>query len=444
MPDLPTLTLTGSGATGIRPQPFRGALAAASLPQQIKLGALLPATPSRALRLEAFLDRTGVTPKPSVNWYGKSSGLSRMMMNDRLGCCVITGKAHLICAQTAEDSDSGGEVIATDAEIVSQYNAWKAGPGDSGCIIEDVLRQMAAGFRAAGQLKRLKGYVAAGWQDPLIVKVGLDLFGGGTIGFRVPEGWLNSSVWSPQTATGRIVGGHDVTPLGYDDKGVYVSSWGRIYLFTWDAYLSTRWITEQYFLVFEDTWTGPDGVAPSGVDLNALHAALEKIRNGDIPPLPEPTPPPAPPSPPVPPSPPTPPNPTHPALSGPVSLHLPLFGTVTGVVGPLVPAPAPAAVGAADVKWFALMIDVARLVRAVQAQDWVAAQSAALAVLSDLGISLAAGCLGQTEAAGLTVDVWTLIGHVGALLEAIGSRDVPAVIAAIRTVLADLGITLPF
>lgn len=440
MSEVATVQLTGDARFGVTYQPLMLA-AAGDLPVSVKLGAILPTTRPQALRLENYIHPLSmVPPKAVVNWYSKSAGLNRMMANDRMGNCVIAGKAHLICAHTAEDPDSGGEVIATDAEVIEQYNRWKAGPGDSGCIIVDVLENMKSGFKAAGKVKKLKGYAAASWQNAELTKVGIDLFGGGTIGFRVPQGWLNSSVWSPQTATGPFVGGHDVSPLGYDEKGVYVSSWGRMYLMTWDAYTSSRWITEQYFLLFEDTWTGVDGRAPSGVDITTLAADMDKLKDGTIPPLPDPNPqpPPVPPSPPVPP-----PAPTHPALQGPVVLKLPLFGTVAGTVGPLLPVAAGAADAGADIRWFSLMLDVSRLIRAVQAKDWAAARDAAFDILADLGVNLDLA-LRVGEPSGLTVDVWTLIGHVGQLLEAVGSRNVMEAIAALRLVLADLGINLPF
>lgn len=281
------VTLTGEALTGILPGP---PALMAELPQTVYLGCVLAKTRPAALSLSNYVDRLGVIPRQKVDWYGKASAsLGRMYKNDQMGCCVIARNAHNLGVWAANDTDSGGEVFATDQEIVSQYNRWKAGPGDSGCIITDVFDAIRTeGFRASGKVYKIRGYVAVNWTDPVLSRVAIDLFGGGGIGLNLPQGWLSAAVWSPQTATGRFVGGHDVGPCGYDEKGVYVSSWGRVYLITWDAWLSRRWISECYVAVPETVWTGLDKMAPSRASLEMLLADLDKIAGGDIPPIPDP------------------------------------------------------------------------------------------------------------------------------------------------------------
>lgn len=302
---VPTVELTGSALLGVVPQIARAAAAAAAaLPARVKLGRLPGAPRAQVPRLEHFIDRAAGKPPPSrVNWYDRAKrSLGRMYLNDELGCCVISGKAHALGAWTANDSDSGGEVQATDAEIRDQYRRW-CGPGDDGCYIAHVLdRCMSEGFTANGRRYQLDAYVRVDHRNVELVKTALHLFGALSIGFSLPADWTGKAVWD--VSNSRIVGGHDVTPLGYDEKGVYVSSWGRVYLFTWRAWGDARYIDECYVLL-DPTWTNNDRLAPSGVNVAALREAIDVLRGGGVPPIPDdPPPPPVPPVPP-PPTPPT-------------------------------------------------------------------------------------------------------------------------------------------
>ncbi len=322
---VPTVTLTGDALTGLVVSP-RHQAAVSQLPQTVRLGATLGRPRKPAVRLEQFVrGSAAAAPIPaSVDWYTKAAvSIARMYMNDQLGCCVVSGKAHAAGVWSANDPDSaGGQVVlATDAEISAQYRS-VCGPGDNGCVVTDVLDYMVGtGLQMSGKRYKLKGYAAFDWRSKEMSQVAIALGGAITIAFWVPSSWMNSAVWD--VTNSGIVGGHDVTPCGYGKvtaisttaEGVVVSSWGRLYLITWAAWTSSRWLTEAYFLVPEFLWTGTDQRAPSGVDLPGLLAALDTIRGGRVPPLPDPEPPPPPPVPPVPPAPPPPPVP--PPIPGP-------------------------------------------------------------------------------------------------------------------------------
>src|SRR6185295_3554411 len=110
--------------------------------------------------------------------------------------------------------------------------------------------------------------------------------------------WTQNDVWD--VTNSGIVGGHDVTPIDYDSKGVYVASWGRIYLITWAAWTSRKWLDE-YYASLAPLWYGNDQVAPCGLKVDELRTDLDKIGNGIIPDITPPPPPPPPvPTPPVP------------------------------------------------------------------------------------------------------------------------------------------------
>jgi hypothetical protein len=296
-----TVTLTGDAVRGIPVQDggyFPPALRAHPLPAQVKLGRIAPKARPQVLRLGAYFDPAKMaTPLPvSISRREKAAAsLARMYANDRYGCCVFSSVAHRIGLWSAVDSDSGGEVQAADKEVVDQYFAYTGGR-DQGAIIYEVLDYMRTkGFLAGGRRHKIDGYVSVDWTNKELVKAAQFIFGASCIGIDLPSAWTSSAVWDVTNT--RSVGGHDVAPIDYDEKGVYVSSWGRIYLMTWAAFLSKRWVGE-YYASLAPLWYGPDKQASAhGIDVETLLADLKKLDDGEVPPI-EPPPPPPPPPPP--------------------------------------------------------------------------------------------------------------------------------------------------
>lgn len=281
----------------------------AGLGRQVKLGVAALKRPT-APRFTRFLLSMAVPePPPVVNYFTNAmAALSRMYLNDRYGCCVISEKAHKLGVWSTYDA--APTVLASDQEILTEYKRLKAGPGDSGCIISDVLDAMkAGGLLCGGQYRKIDGYATIDNTNILEMKVALFLFGPLTIGINLPADWLNApnnGVWGP-TNSG-IVGGHDVGLVGYDATGFKVSTWGGLRTLTYEAAQSTRWLTETYAVLGPD-WYGADKVqASTRFDYAKMAADLKLLQGGGIPDVgpvspPPVSPPPPPPSPPPPPAP---------------------------------------------------------------------------------------------------------------------------------------------
>jgi hypothetical protein len=291
-----TVTLTGSATHGVGP----AAQGMAEFPVQVRLGRIRPAALPAVPRFRAFFDRQMMAAAPPAATDRRKTAaqsLARMYMNDRLGCCVISGKAHALGLWSGADANPSGVVLATDREVQDQY-VRVCGPGDRGCQITSVLDYCRTqGFLAGGVRYRIDGYVAIDHADELEVQVSSYLFGALTIGINLPQAWTQNSVWD--VTNSQIVGGHDVTIIDYDEKGAYVSSWGRVYLLTWAALKNRQWVEECYALL-APLWYGADNLAPSGVDVSGLKAALDSLAHGVLPPLPDPHPTPTPIPPPTP------------------------------------------------------------------------------------------------------------------------------------------------
>jgi hypothetical protein len=293
-----SVRLTGSAVRGIlAPQPRGGGYLAAPLPEVVYLGRAQPRARKSPIQIGTYLDIgiAAASNPDTLDWYTKAkAAIDRMYLNDQEGCCVISGKYHAIGAWTA--NDTGNTLIVSDSRVQAMYDRLKAGPGDSGCVITDVLDYMrSTGFPDdSGALHKIDGYAAADWTNRDLVKAALWRFGTLTLGINLPGAWTNSNIWDVTNTS--VVGGHDVTALGYDDRGVYISSWGRIYLITWAAFLSKRWLEEVWVLLAPD-WYNADKVSPSGFAFQALQDDLSKIGGGTTPnddPAPAPAPPPGP------------------------------------------------------------------------------------------------------------------------------------------------------
>jgi len=301
---VPSVTLTGSAINGIVVDTKHlAALKAAALPREVKLGRLPvdPATAARIPKMKDFWDRKLILPPPTTNWREKAAPvIARMYLNDQYGDCVIASNLHLLGVLSANDPDSGGIIQATDNEIYSMYQTI-CGRGDNGCNIEQTLQYgMNTGWTAGGKKYKIDGYASVDWTNKTLVQAVQAIGGASKIGINLPQAWTNSNVWD--VTNSQIVGGHDVLPIDCTEQGVYVASWGRLYLITWPAFLATRWL-EEYYFVKSQVWTNADKMAPNGFDDAKLTKALATFKAGGIPDY-DPSPTPVPPDPsPLPPSP---------------------------------------------------------------------------------------------------------------------------------------------
>lgn len=212
--------------------------------------------------------------------------IKRMYLNNQYGCCVISSRYHRIGIHVA--NDTGVQLMGTDAEVYSTYQA-ACGRGDNGCDMSAVNRyEQTVGLKVNGVIHKIDGAVSVDHTNKELVKTAIVVFGTLNIGFSLPNTWYSSADGSDWDLTNSgIVGGHEVQAFGYDEKGVWISTWGGVRRWLWPAFLSTRWTDEMYTSLSPD-WYGQDNVAPNGIVAADLKADLAVIAGGGVPPLPEP------------------------------------------------------------------------------------------------------------------------------------------------------------
>lgn len=302
-------------------------------------------------RVGKFIDSENkkAPPPASINYGSKAPNvLKKMYLNDQLGCCVWSSRAHQL--GIAKAVETGIEEFASDAEIRAVYRDC-CGPGDNGCNMSVVNQwQASRGFTLAGKLRKTLGSVSVDHTNPELVKTMIVITGGLNVGMNLPQTWYSSADgadWAPTNS--RIVGGHEVQAFGYDDKGVLISTWGGQRRITWSAFTSSKWIDECYASILPEFYE-KDGVSAAGLDAAALKAAFAEVADGKVPVLPD-APPVTPPQPPV-----TPPV-TPPTTGGFTGSLIYKNGVLVGasgdvtppvVVPPVTPPVTPPAPGAAN------------------------------------------------------------------------------------------------
>lgn len=264
-------------------------------------------------RIGKFIDneKKKAPPPAAINYGAKAPNvLKKMYLNNKYGCCVLSSRIHQFGIINAVES--GTEVFATDQEVYDAYCGFCSSINrcqDGGCNMASVNQlQQTKGIVIGGKVRKIEGTVSVDHTNKELVMTMIVVSGGLNLGMDLPNAWYNSadgSDWAPTNSS--IVGGHEVQAYGYDDKGVWISTWGGTRRITWTAFTSKKWIDECYSALLPE-WYASDGVAANGIDAAGLKAAFAEVADGKVPVLPDPKPP-TPPQPPVPPQPPTPPVP---------------------------------------------------------------------------------------------------------------------------------------
>lgn len=252
-----------------------------------RLGRRRPVAPVTVAAFSRYLDFKALANQPppeSVDYAAKAqASIARMYLNDREGDCVIAGKAHNVGVWTG--NDAGTPALVADATIHRTYQSW-CGPGDHGCVITEVLdRFQRDGFPMDDGPHKIDGYAHVDHTNKVEVQVALYLFGALTLGVNLPQAWADGKdVWDVTDSP--IVGGHDVSAVGYNPTGVVIATWGGLRTITWAAFASKKWIEECWAMLSPD-WYGSDKRPPvPGADLATLQADLKALAEGRTPTVP--------------------------------------------------------------------------------------------------------------------------------------------------------------
>jgi hypothetical protein len=245
-----------------------------------KLGKNPPKFDSRTLLLGKYLTKALAPPPVSVD-YGTAISSWPMFGNDKLGDCTIAAAGHLIEDWTA---NTGTAQIVPENMIVKAYDHFSGGNPDVGASLLDVLNY----WRHSGiGNNKITAYAALERQNTMQLQDAVYLFGGCYIGLALPNfavapgtNFLNTPwVVPPSGPTGNAEpnpnNGHCVPAVGYDQRNVYVVTWGALKPMSWQFYSI---YADEAFAVLDMDWISKRlGTSPPGLDLEALRQDLSQV-----------------------------------------------------------------------------------------------------------------------------------------------------------------------
>jgi hypothetical protein len=246
----------------------------------LKLGKRAPRRDYRTLRLARYLRPALPTPPPAVDWSGPvaAQGGYGMLLNDRLGDCVIAGMLHLAMQQA---DNVGSPLTPSDADALTAYEAIggysPADPStDEGCVMLDALNAWRTnGIIINGKLHKIGAFASVNWHNPVELQAAHWLFGGVLFGLDLPAAVQDANEWAdPPNLNGDNTpgswGGHCVLSCAFS-SGWQFGTWGDLMPVT-PGFIAAY--ADEAYAVISPDWFLPSGECPDGFDVAQLQADL--------------------------------------------------------------------------------------------------------------------------------------------------------------------------
>ncbi len=264
--------------------------------QLVKLGCKPPKASAqrRLLRLANYLDFAALPhpiPKSDLD-YQKVTAWG-MLNNDIEGDCTIASEGHVMRQLSAAN---GTSTMPTDAEVHSVYRRLTGGD-DTGLVITDAMDDWRTNGLGGN---KLGAYAAIDLHSLDMLRAAIYIFGAVNMGVALPKAWQGKKLW--QGPTGKIPtsgpwaynswGGHCVPAVGFNEKSIFIVSWGDIIEVTNQAIAD--YFMEAYAMI-DSLWLSTAGLSPDGFNIAQLQYDLAIVSGQNPPPLPPPVVPPTPP-----------------------------------------------------------------------------------------------------------------------------------------------------
>jgi hypothetical protein len=255
-----------------------------------KLGKLPPRVDARTLMLGKYLEST-LPPPPAAQDYGKQVTAQAlkgketawpMYGNDTLGDCTCAAVGHMIEVWTANASKL---TEVPNAAVIELYRHFNPGKEDNGCNLLDVLSWWR---KTAVSGHKIEAFAGIEPKNHTQAKDALQLFGSIYIGLSLPNFTVPDNVdpltipWAvpPTGATGanapNPANGHCVPAVAYDERNLYIITWGKLKAMTWgfyDAY------ADEAYAVLSPNWLIGHKQSPPGFDMATLKKDLAAIHS---------------------------------------------------------------------------------------------------------------------------------------------------------------------
>lgn len=202
-----------------------------------------------------------------------------MLGNDEFGDCVLAGAAHETMLWNAEAKKI---IPFYPPQVLSDYSAITGFNPKDPSTDQGTDMQVAAKYRqdvgvldGQGMRHRIGAYLAI--STPTEVRQAIHFFSACGIGIQFPNSAMTQfnagKDWTVVKKT-KVEGGHYIPGIAYDEKFVYVVTWGRVVRAEW-AFIK-KYMDEAVVYLSEEMLTG--GVSLEGINLMQLQADIKEIK----------------------------------------------------------------------------------------------------------------------------------------------------------------------
>lgn len=205
---------------------------------QYKLGKGEAKQDKRNLRMRAVLKAVKIPKAYDADAQFSPRPQLPMFMNDRLGCCVISARAHQ--SLRFEFKETGAYPQIADGQVQAEYFR-ESGGRDSGLVILDSLKSWRKqGWYAGGKLLKIDAYAQVNQKDQNEVSTAIFADVGVQVGVELPisaqdqlDAGKRWTVASGSRARAGTWGGHCMLAKAYDATGICFVTWGRLQWADW-------------------------------------------------------------------------------------------------------------------------------------------------------------------------------------------------------------------
>ncbi len=205
-----------------------------------------------------------------------------MLANDKYPCCASAAAGHMVHHWTELTEDL---VLLDEDPIVVAHTALTGGALQQGVSMLDALkywRKTGIGEHA------IHSFVQTRAKDRGDLKCAVHLFGAAYLGLDLPNfaypppepidvrtipaiPWEIPATATPEDVEPQASKGHCVAAVGYNERVVYVVTWGTLKTMSWEFF--ERYTAESYAVLSRD-WVSEEMTSPTGFDLGALERDL--------------------------------------------------------------------------------------------------------------------------------------------------------------------------
>jgi hypothetical protein len=182
-------------------------------------------------------------------------------------------------------ANTGQELTLPDTTILQAYNHFAHGNADAGASMLSVLKY----WRKTGIGKdKITAFAALEPKNNVQAEDAINLFGNAYIGLALPNfavppdtNFLDIPWVVPaggptgSNAAPNPQNGHCIPAVGYDQRQLYVVTWGALKTMSWQFYDA---YADEALAVLSNDWISQKvGTSPSGFDLAALEQDLQAV-----------------------------------------------------------------------------------------------------------------------------------------------------------------------